>query len=1112
MSEYADIRLVECNRQQSIQGTSGNDTEPSHFTCRLGNTMDLKAGDTVEILNAFISQDGCGGENIDLKGESIKDGFGNPITQTYEYTRLEVDYWNKDTMNYAVDQPLNRVNKRVRNTKGEPINEVITKEIKDNEINVEQSYYITANAENYYSYPRSYLWDGATSFDKNLTDTYEYEDGYMTGGTASNVSVSSGLNKGAPLKESLIASCDYFLTTQGGNMGFPSVVASEGNQILFYKPIIDNQRYTLFARTTSYANPTDPNFPPYFQDLIEKLNPLLVDFTEYKELKTLKLPAGYISQNAVAERITEQLQEVYEFDEVNKKELTQPQVFSSWDGYRTGGLGNVGHLPMRYDFQPITDPLTYNMLTPTLQTYSTETYKPFECWSPLASSKVAYDLWTNYLASELFKEDYPSFLSKTFLYEINQWFQQSQWIYVKRPEIFKAGRKINNPLGFSNETGDTDTPVFMMITNELADNQTIGSIDPATHIRDSYETSYEWTTENLNNFRDLFIEQKKYYKDLIEDKIGDNREHSLGVAVFSDLYDEARFLHGSRLDNSQGVASTYGRIAVSGTIPYQYPISGLGNDGYRGEDQTHLSTPLFFAYQSKNATKLTSGENPTDLCYGAMFKKKVGDKFYIVFRNDLIKWIDFNLFDNSPVATPKIMLANKRCIGWDWHARSYGNVVLSGTSGYLTQNIEGNYYYGKESKIPTGEKPVVPPAPEEPEFTANNFINRYTNIDADNILRYVGANNPSLSFDPVSQRFGWKSLHTAENTGQDANAGSEHTKRTQHPAVPPAGEHGGSAGWTETTITGVPLNPQASTEVYKINKRLRYNCFCPDAKPYRLNTEGELSSVSTGGTRSKDAFDTKVIPANRNMKLGTVFDSHCGIYLNFANACPKEYWDRSLIGILGFTWEQYNPTFVNRDNNRLARITNNNRFELPLATTNSQIVSTDLKQYPMNIWGGITYSTQVPVPIIVPLSTTTGNDGKTCQFRPTIVEQTESIILRSQGTPKLMSRPYFTIRTDLLDSSEYTGGLSGGLKMPIIGIVDKMSGEGDYFFTEAGGMSFTLSHDRHISSITTSIHDPNGELARVDLSSAVIYKISRVQNTSRFDIVKQILEEQNVKK
>ena len=162
----------------------------------------------------------------------------------------------------------------------------------------------------------------------------------------------------------------------------------------------------------------------------------------------------------------------------------------------------------------------------------------------------------------------------------------------------------------------------------------------------------------------------------------------------------------------------------------------------------------------------------------------------------------------------------------------------------------------------------------------------------------------------------------------------------------------------------------------------------------------------------------------------------------------------------------------------------------------------------MNIWGGITYSTQVSLPMVIPIDTIEDTTAKSVYYRSAIVEQTESIVLRAQGIPKLMSRPYYTIRTDLLDTAEYTGGLSGGLKLPIIGLVDKMDGAGSYYFTEAGGMAFTITHDRSISSITTSIHDPDGTLARVDETSAVIYKISRTMNTSRFNILQQILDEE----
>ena len=180
----------------------------------------------------------------------------------------------------------------------------------------------------------------------------------------------------------------------------------------------------------------------------------------------------------------------------------------------------------------------------------------------LTDANMRYDMATQ-IASNSSVDD---------IYIINTWFQQAQWIYVKRPEIFMAGRKINTAMGTSNLLPTTQ---FQVITNAIANNQTIGSTG-ADPIRDSYETNYEWTTSNLENFRDLFIEQNRYYKCLIEDKIGNNTLTDIGKAVFSDMYDEARFLHASRIDN--GTDSTYGRLGGDTTgNPYLYPISGLLN-------------------------------------------------------------------------------------------------------------------------------------------------------------------------------------------------------------------------------------------------------------------------------------------------------------------------------------------------------------------------------------------------------------------------------------------------------------------------------------------------------------------------------------------------------
>jgi hypothetical protein len=1141
MSEFADIRLIECNRQQSVQGTSGNDTQPAQFTCRLGNTIDLKAGDTVEILNGFVSEDGCGSQNIELKGESIKDGFGKPITKDFEYTKLNIKYFNDKTDPPLQNRPLERMEIDVDSGK----NTSITKEIKDNEITVEQSYYINNNGENYYTYPRKYLWFDrhlnptatGTYLNNYLTDVYEGDDAPFlpTGATANEVFL-SGINIGNPNKESLVATCDYHVYSFGRVLHDDNTVKSAGDT--FYKPIVDNSRFTCFIRNKTRVLTTSTDFYKIMNDYAIKLNPILDDFTEYKELKTFSVPAGYSSPNAIAETITEQLQQTYEYDKDNDKTFTQPQIFKTWDGYGTNDYGG--------SYPSTTDPTTWqpnsytdtagntiesNFLTDTLQTYQTETYKPFECWSPKKSHK---DMWDVIEAEPAiynppFNDTQPALNLPPFeLVQYMGWFNQAQFIYVKRPELFVKGRLINTYLGNLIDKDGVDENVFATLTNAIASDQTIGSTG-TDKIRDYYQTNYEWKNHNLERFRDLFIEQKKYYKELVFDKLGDNKVNDVGKAVFSDTYDEARFLHLSRKDLDNASTSIYGRSNTQTGGGAQNPISGLGNDSYRGEGDAYLSTPIFFAYQSKNATKKTTGLEADDLCYGAMFKvyDTTSQKFYISFRNDLIKWLDFNMFDNvSPVppATYKLVNENTRCIGWDWHSRSYGNVILGGYGGYLTQNTTGEYFYGKMNIQPYTTKDTPPPD-IEPAY--NSLMTQGNSVADVSILRYVGANNPSLIFDPVSQTFGWKSLHTAENTGQEDTAGSEHTKITQHPAIPPTESKAGVAGWTETQVTGVPINPQAETEVYKINKRFRYNCFCPDVKPYELDVSKTLLQPAQNKTttigqevawRQTDSFETKLSPPNVNLKVGAVFDSHCGIYFNFGDCCPEQYWHRSLIGILGFTYEQYNPTSTDETNNRQARVDNNNIFKIKLATTNSQVVSTDLKEYPMNIWGGITYSTQIPLPMIIPNtepylvgfvgSAPTEDLVQVNSYRPAIVQQTSSFILRSQGVPKFMSRPYYTIRTDLLDSSEYTGGLSGGLKLPIIGVVDKMSGEGDYYFTSSQGMAFTISRDRHISSITTSIHDPNGELARVDDSSAVIYKITRMDNTSKFNILEQILQEE----
>ena len=66
--------------------------------------------------------------------------------------------------------------------------------------------------------------------------------------------------------------------------------------------------------------------------------------------------------------------------------------------------------------------------------------------------------------------------------------------------------------------------------------------------------------------------------------------------------------------------------------------------------------------------------------------------------------------------------------------------------------------------------------------------------------------------------------------------------------------------------------------------------------------------------------------------------------------------------------------------------------------------------------------------------------------------------------------------------------------MPIMYIVNKENGFGDFYFQGQAQTEFTVTQNKVLTEITTSIHDPDFDHARVDENSAIIYKI--VKNAS----------------
>ena len=63
--------------------------------------------------------------------------------------------------------------------------------------------------------------------------------------------------------------------------------------------------------------------------------------------------------------------------------------------------------------------------------------------------------------------------------------------------------------------------------------------------------------------------------------------------------------------------------------------------------------------------------------------------------------------------------------------------------------------------------------------------------------------------------------------------------------------------------------------------------------------------------------------------------------------------------------------------------------------------------------------------------------------------------------------------------------------MGVIAVVDKSYSGSDFYVMSDSTVRFTITKPRVITAITTSVHLPDGTLARTDGNSCVIYQITK---------------------
>ncbi len=555
--------------------------------------------------------------------------------------------------------------------------------------------------------------------------------------------------------------------------------------------------------------------------------------------------------------------------------------------------------------------------------------------------------------------------------------------------------------------------------------------------------SLEWNDTNLLNLK-RFFDSQEHYPELFSNENAQQIHPPIIDTPMS--VDNARYIHMNTQYNAKRSASL-----------------GGDNIDFNASAVNQRSLPAFIKFQKENKDKLTDGYDRRNLCYGFAHREDIGTNSFIVLTTAQ-GGLNEALFLTSENGSTYHDIPADTIIGYDHSYNAYGTACLIGYSGRLRYD----YPFANEWGIGDINMWRQDPANNgtSPESLATAEYLRY---------QYIGSNNPRCQHDPASDKFSFSDLHTPEVSGQEWVSAGDNGSGVS-PAVEDNTQNGGNI-------------------VYKINKRINPYTYTPDMRPYNFSYNASYSyGKTTAGT-----IERIISQPNRSIQPWAVFDSQSGIFISDFGYDKKD-WDSGLWGILGFSYNQFNQTLTST-NNRLTRIINSNVNDLNIPTTNSDIVSTDTRDYIVNQFGAVYFTTQLP-------SSSTIKDR---DFLPAITQNTESIKLTAQNIPRKMLRPYYCIRSDIIDRPHYVGGENSNDRLSVVAICDKQYSGGDFYFSSEEDFEFTITKEKTITSITTSIHDPNQTFSNVNDDSSVIYRIqSQVRND--LSVAEELLEQLKKKK
>ena len=1151
-SEYDQMRMIVCDRKSAI--TKDDEGLNNEWTNEFNETVQMKPGDRLAVFNAFISEKGAGtAESIEFKDINLTGSKSIQVTKTR--TLLAGDNRNNQTL---VAESGRRFYAQIRADGVNEIDvadrfkeefmymdyvENATDNIiqKDNSSSLVINYYKTMDGLCLYQLPRR--WGNENFFDlagvKNVNPvSWSVDDTLLTGRCRGENVLIGKQNPVAFPGETQFFDIDqtygYVLHDYKIILDFQDnvertlVVKGQVRKGKVQRLILknDNSRMTIMMRTKSLFHPHDNDggvagigappinenlyfdwIPPYYA-----MDPEYHDYITFRDRVDLSLEPGFTSAKYVSEELTRQLR---------SSELGDDDIQTIERGH-TRAVGSDN-----FDAKTITN----------LEKFvETSTYRRFVSSNDYLGQEKFYDETLNNSAPiPTTDPPQPPTVGVSGPTTLNQdgsfrpiradvpqmtFYNQYQYIATKRPDLVEAGEELNDIFGsmidnsgiarpqadYKTNPVNTDipyTPANLLklkkfidaqanypelfssknIRNVCKTNTTAvpNNLNPYYEVKQvnvaGFQTLQETSFVNINNARYLHMNQyeNKFYNNLLDGDVRLDADWADYAMLGCSYYD----WRGHQITNTA-------TGAVNNTVFSRELNDPLNSDEFILNPFTAVGTgdrrlnsaPFFFHYDptqkdtlyadTQVANENSQNENYSYGCFG----RNTFTGGIIIYPNKLL-----DSAGNGVGLPPHFFTTNQggngviedtRKLGYDRHWNAWGTATIGLTSGIPKYEYKQTYDPTKAFWNTDTQNGVTPPLVSNPVIgstvntiqgiystpgiNADDDFNNSINGDLTNV--YLGADSPAVAYDGA--HFSFNNLHTPLNKG-NLNTLAE-----------------GEESFDESQI------------VYKINPQQQYNSWSPSQRPYEETIDFKYAPVASGGTEETRRR------VNRNLETFQVYDTTTGIFIEDFGY-NQDVWDDSLWGRLGFTYNQLHNDNPPERQKRYTDFTSTSN----ILTTNADVKSKDIKSWQQNKFKESQYSNTLFHAFQFKAFEAGANKDKEVflAFLPEIIAPTSSVSVVASEYPTQINNGFYNIRSDLaLNVASVLG--SGNNKYPIVGIADKTNSLKDFFISSPSSISHTITHPTTISSITTSITDPDGTPSRCSPNSVIIYRITRSVDTS----------------